>query len=59
MIKKVTNYRRTKYRAKYKGKIKDRVSISQRPEIVKRRIGDLETDAIVWANGAIIVDRVW
>jgi len=58
-----TGHRRAKYGAKYKGKIKDRVSISQRPEIVddKRRIGDLETDTIVGANqkGAIttIVDR--
>ncbi len=58
-----TGHRRAKYGAKYKGKIKDRVSISLRPEIVedKQRIGDLETDTIVGANqkGAIttIVDR--
>ena len=58
-----TGHRRAKYGAKYKGQIKDRVSISQRPEIVddKQRIGDLETDTIVGANqkGAIttIVDR--
>ena len=58
-----TGHRRAKYGAKYKGKIKDRVSISQRPDIVedKQRIGDLETDTIVGANqkGAIttIVDR--
>ncbi len=58
-----TEHRRAKYGAKYKGKIKDRISISQRPEIVnnKKRIGDFETDTIVGANqkGAIttIVDR--
>jgi len=58
-----TGHRRAKYGAKYKGMIKDRVSISQRPKIVdaKKRIGDLETDTIVGANqkGAIttIVDR--
>ncbi len=58
-----TGHRRAKYGAKYKGKIKDRVSISQRSDIVndKKRIGDLETDTIVGANqkGAIttIVDR--
>lgn len=58
-----TGHRRAKYGAKYKGQIKDRVSISQRPAIVddKSRIGDLETDTIVGANqkGAIttIVDR--
>jgi IS30 family transposase len=58
-----TGHRRAKYGAKYKGKIKDRVSISQRPDIVedKQRIGDFETDTIVGANqtGAIttIVDR--
>jgi len=59
-----TGHRRAKYGAKYKGQIKDRVSISQRPEVVddKTRIGDLETDTIVGANqkGAIttVVDRV-
>ena len=58
-----TGHKRAKYGAKYKGKIKDRVSISQRPDVVdeKKRIGDLETDTIVGANqkGAIttIVDR--
>jgi len=58
-----TGHRRAKYGEKYKGKIKDRVSISQRPDIVedKKRIGDFETDTIVGANqqGAIttIVDR--
>jgi len=58
-----TDHRRAMYGEKYKGKIKDRVSISQRPDIVedKERIGDLETDTIVGANqkGAIttIVDR--
>lgn len=58
-----TGHRRAKYGQKYKGQIQDRVSISQRPEIVddKTRIGDLETDTIVGANqkGAIttIVDR--
>jgi len=58
-----TGHRRAKYGAKYKGKIEDRVSISQRPDIVedKQRIGDFETDTIVGANqkGAIttIVDR--
>jgi len=58
-----TGHRRAKYGQKYKGKIQDRVSISQRPEIVddKIRIGDFETDTIVGANqkGAIttIVDR--
>ena len=58
-----TGHRRAKYGAKYKGQIKDRVSISQRPDVVdeKNRIGDLETDTIIGANqkGAIttIVDR--
>ena len=58
-----TGHRRAKYGKKYKGKIKDRVSISKRPDIVneKTRIGDFETDTIVGANqkGAIttIVDR--
>jgi len=58
-----TGHKRAKYGEKYKGKIKDRVSISQRPDVVneKNRIGDFETDTIVGANqkGAIttIVDR--
>jgi IS30 family transposase len=58
-----TGHRRAKYGEKYKGQIKDRVSISQRPDVVneKSRIGDFETDTIVGANqkGAIttIVDR--
>ncbi len=55
--------RRVKYGNKYKGRIKDRVSISQRPEVVndKARIGDFEADTIIGAGkkGAIItiVDR--
>jgi len=55
--------RRVKYGNKYKGRIKDRVSISQRPEEVndKNRIGDFEADTIIGAGrkGAIItiVDR--
>lgn len=55
--------RRVKYGNKYKGRIKDRVSISQRPEVVddKTRIGDFEADTIIGAGkkGAIvtIVDR--
>lgn len=55
--------RRVKYGNKYKGRIKDRVSISQRPEIVeeKERLGDFEIDTIIGAGqkGAIvtIVDR--
>lgn len=55
--------RRAKYGNKYKGRIKDRVSISQRPEVVddKARIGDFEADTIIGAGkkGAIItiVDR--
>jgi IS30 family transposase len=59
-----TGKRRAKYGAKYKGKIEDRVSISQRPDEVndKTRIGDWEMDTIIGANqqGAIttIVERV-
>ena len=55
--------RRAKYGNKYKGRIKDRVSISQRPVVVddKARIGDFEADTIIGAGkkGAIvtIVDR--
>lgn len=55
--------RRAKYGNKYKGRIQDRVSISQRPEVVndKARLGDLEADTIIGAGrkGAIItiVDR--
>lgn len=55
---------RAKYGNKYKGRIKDRVSISQRPEEVneKTRIGDFEADTIIGAGkrGAIItiVDRM-
>ena len=55
--------RRVKYGNKYKGRIKDRVSISQRPEVVndKARIGDFEADTIIGGGkkGAIItiVDR--
>ena len=47
-----TGHRRAKYGAKHKGKIKDRVSISQREKIVddKSRIGDWEIDTIVGAN---------
>lgn len=59
-----TGHRRAKYGAKSKGRIKDRVSISQRDEIVdkKSRIGDWEIDTIVGGKqkGAIttIVERV-
>jgi len=55
--------RRAKYGSKHKGKIKERVSISKRPEIVdkKTRIGDFEIDTIIGKGkqGAIttIVDR--
>jgi IS30 family transposase len=58
-----TGHRRAKYGSRSKGKIKDRVSISQRDEIVdeKSRIGDWEIDTIVGANqkGAIttVVER--
>jgi len=58
-----TSHRRAKYGQKYKGSIEDRVSISQRPDVVKdkTRLGDFETDTIVGANqkGAIttIVER--
>jgi len=59
-----TGHRRAKYGAKYQGGIKDRVSISKRPEIVndKTRVGDWEIDTIIGTNkkGAITtcVDRV-
>jgi len=59
-----TGHRRAKYGSKNKGRIKDRVSISQRDEIVdeKSRVGDWEIDTIVGANqkGAIttVVERV-
>ena len=59
-----TGHRRAGYGSKSKGRIKDRVSISQRDEIVdeKSRIGDWEIDTIVGANqkGAIttVVERV-
>jgi len=55
--------RRAKYGSKHKGRIKERVSISKRPEIVnkKTRIGDFEIDTIIGKGkqGAIttIVDR--
>lgn len=55
--------RRTKYGSKRKSRIKDRVSIHKRPEIVeeKKRIGDLEIDTIIGKGkkGAIVtmVDR--
>ncbi len=55
--------RRAKYGSKHKGRIKERVSISQRPEIIdeKTRIGDFEIDTIIGKGkqGAIttIVDR--
>ena len=58
-----TGHRRAGYGSKSKGRIKDRVSISQRDEIVdeKSRIGDWEIDTIVGAKqkGAIttIVER--
>ena len=52
-----TGHRRAKYGAKHKGRIKDRVSISQRPDIVneKTRQGDFEVDTIIGTNrkGAI------
>jgi len=59
-----TGKRRAQYGAKHKGRIKDRVSISQRPKIVneKTRLGDFEIDTIIGTNrkGAITtaVDRV-
>jgi len=55
--------RRVKYASKRKSRIKDRVSIHKRPEIVedKTRLGDFEIDTIIGAGrrGAIvtIVDR--
>jgi len=55
--------RRTKYASKRKSRIKDRVSIHERPDIVekKTRIGDFEIDTIIGKGrqGAIvtIVDR--
>ena len=58
-----TGHKRAKYGAKYNGKIKDRVSISKRPDIVDEmtRIGDFEIDTIIGSNrkGAIstAVDR--
>lgn len=58
-----TGHRRARYGSKSKGKIKDRVSISQRDETVddKIRVGDWEIDTIVGANqkGAIttVVER--
>lgn len=47
-----TGKRRAKYGAKHKGRIKERVSISQRPKIVdeKTRLGDLEIDTIIGTN---------
>jgi transposase, IS30 family len=59
-----TGHRRAKYGNKSKGKIKDRISISQRDAIVdeKIRVGDWEIDTIVGAGkkGVIttIVERV-
>ena len=59
-----TGHRRAKYGCKYKGGIKDRVSISQRPDVVDEKIrqGDWEIDTIIGTNkkGAIAtcVDRV-
>ena len=59
-----TGKRRAQYGSKHKGRIKDRVSISQRPKIVdeKTRLGDFEIDTIIGTNkkGAITtaVDRV-
>jgi len=55
--------KRTKYGSKRKSRIKDRVSIHKRPEIVeeKKRLGDFEIDTIIGAGkkGAIVtmVDR--
>ena len=59
-----TGHRRAKYGGKHKGRIKDRISISQREQIVddKSRVGDWEIDTIVGAGqkGAIttVVERV-
>lgn len=59
-----TGKRRAQYGTKNKGRIKDRVSISQRPVIVeeKSRLGDFEIDTIIGTNrkGAITtaVERV-
>ena len=55
--------RRVKYASKRKSRIKDRISIHQRPELVedKTRLGDFEIDTIIGAGrkGAIVtmVDR--
>ena len=52
-----TGKKRAKYGQKYKGGIKDRISISKREEIVnsKQRVGDWEIDTIIGTNrkGAI------
>jgi len=52
-----TGRKRAQYVQRYKGQVQNRVSISQRSEVVanKTRIGDFETDTIVGANqkGAI------
>lgn len=59
-----TGHRRAKYGSRYNGGIKDRVSISKRPDIVDEKIrqGDWEIDTIIGTNkkGAITtcVDRV-
>jgi len=59
-----TGHKRAKYGNRYKGGIKDRVSISKRPDIVDEKIrqGDWEIDTIIGTNkkGAITtcVDRV-
>ena len=59
-----TGHKRAKYGCKYNGGIKDRVSISQRPDVVDEKIrqGDWEIDTIIGTNkkGAITtcVDRV-
>ncbi len=44
--------KRVNYGGKYRGQIEDRVSISQRPQIVddKTRIGDFESDTIIGAG---------
>lgn len=58
-----TGHRRAKYGYKHKGRIKDRVSISQRDSVVddKSRVGDWEIDTIIGTGkkGAIttIVER--
>ncbi len=55
-----TGHRRAKYGGKHKGRIKDRVSISQREQIVddKTRVGDWEIDTIVGAGKKGVITTI-